>query len=182
MSIDPHKRLAITLWPEFAWAVAYLGKDIENRGWAPQRLIGEWLCIHGGKSIGGKPMPRRCGVYPGPYWVQCLDAVSEVADFAGCTSSHRGRLGNETVLREGRGIVAVCKIAGFVYGEAKGWFVGAPQIGWKLSQVVTLPQPVECKGAQGLWSVPPETLVQVRYQLERARQGLLEPHQRASNG
>jgi len=33
-----------------------LGKDRENRTWSPPAyLIGDWLAIHAGKHIGGKP-------------------------------------------------------------------------------------------------------------------------------
>lgn len=49
------QRLAITLWPEWAYAVAHLGKNIENRTWEPpDGLLGQMIAIHGGVSIGGR--------------------------------------------------------------------------------------------------------------------------------
>ena len=38
---------ALTLWPEWAFAWRWLGKDVENRSWRPPaRLIGQRLAIH----------------------------------------------------------------------------------------------------------------------------------------
>lgn len=53
--------LALTLWPEWAWAVDLpfaLAKRVENRGWAPPaELVGPaapWIALHAGKHIGGR--------------------------------------------------------------------------------------------------------------------------------
>ena len=53
---------AITLWPEWAYAVAHLGKDVENRGdtskrsYVPLRgYVGQRVAIHAGAYIGGRP-------------------------------------------------------------------------------------------------------------------------------
>lgn len=52
--------LALTLWPEWAWAIDLpflLAKRVENRGWAPPaELVGPaapWIALHAGKEIGG---------------------------------------------------------------------------------------------------------------------------------
>lgn len=159
-------RLALTLWPEWAWAVAHLGKDIENRDWMRESLIGQWLCSHGGVNIGGRPATRN-----GNAWREALDEVGAVASFAGCPVDDIRRLTVEAVNSQGRGIVAVCKIAGFVTGMPKGWFVGSPGYGWQLRDVTVLTQPVPCKGAQGLWPVPADLLDAVLVQLEHSRAG-----------
>jgi len=44
----------LTLRPEWAFAVAHLGKDIENRTKVARRLIGKRIAIHAGLSWGGK--------------------------------------------------------------------------------------------------------------------------------
>jgi hypothetical protein len=45
---------AITLWPEWAWAICCLFKRVENRGWKPSDAeLGRPLLIHAGASIGG---------------------------------------------------------------------------------------------------------------------------------
>jgi len=47
---------ALTLWPEWAWAVCCLFKRVENRGYKPPASdIGAPLMIHAGKYIGGRP-------------------------------------------------------------------------------------------------------------------------------
>lgn len=162
-------RLAATLWPEWAWAVAHLNKNRENRMWWEERLRGQWLCIHGGASIGGEPMPKRCGAYPLAAHIEALDDVAAMADHAGCFVEARNRLTIETVLREGRGIVAVCKVPGYEVGNARGWYAGRPQFGWILENVITLPQPVPCRGAQRLWELPGDVEQQVREQVQRVR-------------
>jgi len=40
--------------------------------------------------------------------------------------------------------------------------------GWQLANIIALPTPVPCKGAQGLWPLPPDVLGQVRRQIEIA--------------
>src|SRR5690606_7103750 len=40
------------------------------------------------------------------------------------------------------------------------WFVGP--FGWQLTDPVAPPEPVPCRGAQGLWRVPTEELEQAR--------------------
>lgn len=43
---------AVTLWEPWASAIAYHGKDIENRTWRPpSRLHGQRLAIHAGQRI-----------------------------------------------------------------------------------------------------------------------------------
>ena len=53
---------AITLWPEWAYAIRHLGKDVENRGDTSKRsyvalrgYVGERIAIHAGAYIGGRP-------------------------------------------------------------------------------------------------------------------------------
>lgn len=47
---------AITLWPEWAWAIMCLFKRVENRGWVPPlKMIDQRFLIHAGAAIGGRP-------------------------------------------------------------------------------------------------------------------------------
>lgn len=71
------------------------------------------------------------------------------------------------VLAEGRGVVAVGKVRGPIEGEPRGWYIGSPSIGWLFDRVVRLPVPVPCRGAQGLWELPPDVLAAVREQIAR---------------
>lgn len=43
------------------------------------------------------------------------------------------------------------------------WYMG--QVGWVLDEVVTLPKPVPCRGAQGLWTLPADVESAVLAQL-----------------
>ena len=43
---------ALTLYPEFAWAIHALDKRVENRGWALP--LNQWFALHAGKNIGGR--------------------------------------------------------------------------------------------------------------------------------
>ncbi len=137
---------ALTLHAPWAYAVAWKGKNIENRTWAPPaRLVGQRLAIHAGLA-----QPRAD-------W----DALSMIA----------GRLGLVVTASDvPRGaIVAIATVAGLVGEEdarANPWFVGP--CGWILRDVVTLPEPVPCKGAQGIWRLPVDVDTRVQAQIARA--------------
>ena len=149
-------RLALTLWPEWAWAICNLGKDVENRDWKRDDMIGQWLCIHAGKHIGGRP--GRTAELEGWDSLACVAGLvgKDLADYTESDSAIRPAVS---------AIVAVCKVGGFLHGPPVGWYMGAPGYGWQLRDVRALARPVPCKGAQGLWPLPPDVLAAVREQL-----------------
>ena len=55
---------ALTLTPEWAWAVTALDKRVENRTWRPpERMIGQRIAIHAGKArpdIGAVELMAGC--------------------------------------------------------------------------------------------------------------------------
>jgi hypothetical protein len=158
--------MALTLWPEWAWAIAWLDKRVENREWRPGD---EWLCrrfaIHAGKNIGGRPGKRARS--------EGLDAFVETAYVAGwdlepCVRgddvtmrfrrSGDAKFSESTIVRSG--VVAVATLEDVIdewrrYPDdslrSSPWFVG--RFGWVLSAVVRLPEPVMVGGAQRLWSL-----------------------------
>jgi hypothetical protein len=148
---------AITLKHPWPWAVAVLGKRIENRKWLPsprQLKVDDYLAIHGGKwPTSGSDLD---------------DVMCEATDLA---FAHRDKLpgGNPTLLDVAKfsGIVAVCRFGGAVTDSPNPWFEGP--YGWVLGSVVVLPRPVICKGAQGLWDIPEEVLTEVRHEYALAR-------------
>lgn len=165
--------LALTLWPEWAWAICYLGKRVENRGWKDDRLVGSYLALHAGKSVGGAP--RRGAASAG------VDAVADMALRAGWEvagrhlddaepwveikepgSDYTMPLGTSWGVSRGA-VVAVAKVTGFVAPEGDGgpWHVPG-QWGWQLDEVVVLGTPVAARGHQRLWRLPPELLEAVR--------------------
>lgn len=138
---------AITLKHPWPWAVCRLGKRIENRTWKPSMKVGTWLAIHGGRvptsrddladvADEAKALIRVFGVPRGAVDVTLADVVAHA------------------------GIVAVCRFGGWVDRSKDPWFEGP--VGWVLEDVVVLPAPVPCKGAQGLWEVSGDTLAAVR--------------------
>lgn len=164
--------LALTLWPEWAWTIATIGrgspayqwepKDVENRGWHPRgRLpVGTRIAIHAGAHLGGRPgrpaaqeareavvsmlrNQRTLGPRPAwshELWPMPVDAMDDVPRSA---------------------IVCIATMAGYDQVQRTPWDVpGAWH--WRLRDVVVLPSPVPCQGAQGLWSIPTDVRERLR--------------------
>jgi hypothetical protein len=142
---------ALTIWPEWAYAITHLGKDGENRTWRLfDSLIGVPVAIHGGvrPTLGVRePSKRRdellafletCkhanGEYPdddAPIWMEKVDEI-------------RGH------------IVAVVTFGEPIRHSSSPWAANDGQWFWPITSLRALPEPVKCKGAQGLWPVPAE--------------------------
>lgn len=151
-------RPALTLWPEWAYAIAHLGKRVENRTWSRPSLVGQWLCIHGGQHIGGH---RQSDQGAGD-----VAEVLSIARRAGAIGSYdRAALFHHLQMArncEGK-IVAVAKVTGFTRSSDSPWFFGP--WGWELDEVRVLPDPVPIKGSQGIWLVAGPHLDAIRRQL-----------------
>jgi len=166
---------ALTLKQPWAWAVAHAGKDVENRTWKPHNyLIGQRIAIHSGMSFDDDEMNE----------VICLSGAAPKnylppEAYAGGEMTIRG------LLRPGA-IVALATVAGWVTGcmyetrmfagnylgaapmavrkaRHSKWFTGP--YGWLLTDVITLPELISCKGQQGLWDVPPEVEAEINRQI-----------------
>lgn len=169
---------AITLWPEWAWAVACLGKDVENRP-RPASFyglkVGDEFAIHAGAHLGGRPGATTAA-----------DALSEVAFMAkraGVLVDYDPRAGaiGHAVGRDyhmlstrrypAQSVVAVATLGACTFNEPSvgGWQVPG-QYGFKLVDVRVLDWPVSCStreypgNRQGGWTLPGpvETLVRAR--------------------
>ncbi len=120
---------AVTLWRPWPWAFIVAGKGVENRTWQlPKSLIGTRVALHAGKTYSDEAAA----------WINVTFGLS-----VPCESEHP------------TGIVAT----GVYQGPAEAnrflhdpWFVGP--VGWVFAELGALPQPVPCRGAQGLWTVP----------------------------
>jgi len=56
---------ALTLWPEWAWAIIHLGKDVENRTWhPPKNILGQRIALHAGRKVGRRYDPVVKGALP----------------------------------------------------------------------------------------------------------------------
>lgn len=143
---------AITLWPEWAGAVAYLDKRVENRTWQPPAsVIGTRIAIHGGANTGGGAgLMRR---------IDGLNAVARMAVRAGWRLHRDGTLRKDgpapvalASLDARCGcILATAKVVGFDTVQRTGWDVPG-QVHWRLDEVIVV-YPVACSGKQGVWTL-----------------------------
>lgn len=130
---------ALTLHQPWAYAVAHLGKRIENRKWLPPPVVRHSrIAIHAA-AMGAGRREREA--------VAALRAKGyDVPD----------------VLPRGC-VVAVAKVLGWRYSprpEDGDWWIGP--VGWELGEVVALDTPVACTGYQRLWNLPDDVEAAVR--------------------
>lgn len=152
---------ALTLHQPWAWAVAHAGKPVENRTWAPPaRLFGQRIAIHAGKRY-------------------CPEAAAWMYEHGVDVRDPR---------RQSTGVVAVATVRGAIAVKGSSlqfngtldehcvgeyadsfWFEGP--VGWCLDRVIALPEPVPCRGAQGLWTLPEDAERSVRAQTAEVANG-----------
>ena len=166
---------AITLWPEWAWAITALDKRVENRPECIARMLARYdgvLAIHAGKHVGGRPGKPAAfdgltavakAVRGGPWYYADGNLSSVVFHRFG---------GGRVVLDQRKvptsAIVATCRTGRLLPpGEAAPWKVTE---GWavKLSDVRPLAAPLPCGGHQGLWTVPDDLAAAIRIELDPA--------------
>jgi hypothetical protein len=83
-------------------------------------------------------------------------------------------------------VVAVARLAGTaedaledLSAAQRAWFCGP--VGWVLADVVAI-APVPCRGAPGLWELPPEALAKVRAGYAAARRAGVERNDGRAEG
>jgi hypothetical protein len=162
-------RDAVTLWPEWAFALAHLGKRCENRTWT-LRLdhLPLALCIHAGAFVGGANTATAledglAGLFhhaSAAGW-GLEHSIRKGADGMNVWISGRnedGRVLPRTYLAR-RSHVAVAVFdrvdelePGLFVRPDDPWAVG-PMV-WRAARVVTLREPLTCReGKLGLWSL-----------------------------
>ena len=152
---------AITLWPEWAFAITHLSKRVENRTWDPPAgVVGTRIAIHAGAHVGGRKATRAT--------IEGGEAMQETAEAAGweigwgtqdslCVDFRRqGTKGQRTQKLTTGAVVATAIVhsvrdadTSVLAGAEHDWDVG-PRC-WVLRRVRWLIYPVPMKGAQGLW-------------------------------
>jgi hypothetical protein len=176
---------ALTLWAEWAWGVGYLNKDIENRGKPPPgALLGKWIGIHGGASIGGIPL-RADSIFNHNH-IAALNEMLRTAQAAGADVPLQmlvgaGQLRCQRILREGTGLVCFVKLKGVLQPRAERdrWHM-PNQFGLVLEDVQRLTKPVPCKGMLGYWNLPREVIAAAAQALPAGRpSSLVHEMQRA---
>lgn len=141
---------ALTLWPEWAWAITHLGKRCENRSWAPPRyLLGHRIAIHAGKSLGGRPGQEATNDA-----VLSIRTMLKRAEPDQTSSPYKVR---DLVECTKSAIVATARLVSWDWEMKTGWDVPG-EVHWRLDDVVVLKEPAPCKGRQGLWTVTAEIL------------------------
>lgn len=137
---------ALTIWRPWTWAITHrspLAKRTENRTWNAPWVLYRDIAIHAGERYDDR---------------DACDFITDILD-----ERPPGKAQCPT------GIVAVTRVAGFRGWDSIGspdddpWLVGP--WGWQLDNVRVLVEPVPCKGAQGLWTLPPDLEVAVRARL-----------------
>lgn len=167
---------ALTLHPEWAWAITDLGKRVENRSerFCRQiaRRVGDgWLAIHAGvrrpadfTAVG----PMLDGVHRFDDWSVLRPAGQPTVFWVWV-----GRYDSPLVISDAdlpRGaIVALAKIGDVLLPGTDAPWKLTFSAALSLSTVVVLSEPIPCKGAQGLWTPAPDVQERLRAALEANR-------------
>lgn len=130
---------ALTIKQPWVDAICYFGKRVENRTWQPPKsIIGERIAIHAGKAFdneGHKNFYRNELV--GPHGVVSFGMWM----LASSPKRPRGA------------VLATAVVERATSDGDSPWFTGP--VGWVLRDVCVLEVPVPCRGAQGVWTLPP---------------------------
>jgi hypothetical protein len=128
---------ALSIKQPWVYAILHEGKDIENRSW--RRDFRGWIAIH------ASGVPRRDAVFP------------------------RGHRLPEKEEAHCSAICGVARLVDIVTTSRSKWFQqpgrGEVNYGWVFEDVTPLREPIDCKGALGLWNVPPNILRSINRQL-----------------
>lgn len=158
---------ALTVHQPFAHLLAIGEKPVENREWPPPpQIVGGYLAIHAGKTVdveayetltkklAARPRPalwtgRTAPALPPPEEVQ-LSAIVAVARVVGAIFVRGAADGIR---------LEVCRMfgAGLSRERAEEFAASPYAFGpwcWCLEEVVRLPVPIPCRGAQKIWTVP----------------------------
>ncbi len=145
-----HRWRALTLWPEWAWAIHALDKRVENRHW---RIPRGWVAIHAGAYLGGRPSA--------PAVLEAMRALGLMSWRAGWRLDAGAHF-----VKEGREVdvpllaawprSAILGIAHFDGAIERGGWAAPGALANHLDEYLPLDTPLPCRGAQGLWPVPVE--------------------------
>ena len=148
---------ALTIRPPWSHAIAFWGKDVENRTWATH-YQGD-IAIHAGKSPDDGALEdwRIVSALTAPGYEQIPFSLGKVVAVARLYDCHpipdeTGLSGCGTPARDDR----TCSL----WADETGYH-------WRLRDIRPLRDPVPCKGALGLWRLPEDVEKAVRAQLGR---------------
>lgn len=161
---SPPVMRAITLHRPWPWAIFSLDKCVENRSWKPPAdLIGQRIAIHAGRRFDDAGAGFIIGLG------HRVAGISKALD--------QGIIGTATVVgvikraeRDSSHVIGRMALLAGSWGQvspksASRWFVG--DYGWLLDDRRALPEPIPCKGAQGVWRLPAETADRLNAEVRR---------------
>lgn len=168
----------ITLTHPWPFAIARMGKDVENRQWRPERqggCIGMYLAIHGGviPKSGEKLRDAMSDI-------TALERIWPAAQLR-LNCAEREWLADEW-LPEGQeqpmasdlflpGIVALARVARVSQNATSPW-AARGQWHWELTDVTPI-KPIQYRGAQGLWTIDDHTVRTLQDRWAQAHDGQL---------
>lgn len=135
---------ALTLWRPWSDAIVSGPKRVENRPWWRKTALGQTIAFHAGKvydTEGADYCAASGFVCPPP--ARSPQGIVGTARVVGCVQLVRGGLVLEA---ESRPLDFDAW-----FGPQRAWLFGP--YGWLFEDVRALPEPIACKGAQGLWRV-----------------------------
>lgn len=138
---------ALTVRQPYAAAIAYLGKDIENRDWKlPAGMLGQRVAIHASKALVFNDELQDA-------WGFVADQLTPEIWAAAAPWFPTGKFQD---LKAGCGcILAFATLSACVEASESPWFVGTH--GFVLTDIRPLAKPVgPIKGALGFWTIAGE--------------------------
>src|SRR5574337_417874 len=160
---------ALTLIQPMGTAIVHGPKRIENRIWAPSiKELGKYFLIHAGGKWSSdydaavrKRWPQSPAKENLPYG-QIIGAARLVGLIRESGDGSRP----EVVVTDG--VIGKKSSAEEIFAWNRAWYMPW-QWGWILDDVFDLPQPVECRGFQKLWTPKPNILHRVKQQIREHR-------------
>lgn len=140
---------ALTIYPEWIYAILHLGKDVELRTWpAPKALIGQDLLLHAGAHIGGTGPKGECRA-------RIRHFLERVRQVTGAPAPHGWHKVAEQLA--GRP-AALVRLGPPTLQHPSPWADPDGEVwAWPLGNLRPLTGPV-IRGDQGLWTPPPDLL------------------------
>lgn len=161
---------ALTLQQPWAFAIFELGKDVENRTWAPPAaIIGQRIAIHAGKKHDqrGDNALRQM--------LRAWDLCRELDELNAMPLQYGSVLGTVEITGYARRVKGPIDGNGAEqiqhFPTSKDWsypsklintpWAASGQYQWGLETPRALLEPIPAKGAQGLWTLPDEIAAQI---------------------
>ncbi len=142
---------ALTIKQPWLWCITDATKRVENRTWKPPfNMIGQRIALHASKSHTKDDWSHAQDIYPvAAIATVPLGAIVATAVIVGyVVVEHKPNMTPR--------LIEATKSAMGYNERSDPWFFGP--VGWLLDDVVKLSQPVPCKGALGLWTVPDDVM------------------------